>query len=191
MTSSGRKLSLLSLCFCCFFFAVEILAEEDMDIKVGTVNLEMVIRNSLSYKAADLEWSRILSQKQVEIENKKQEIDSLKADLNNLEPGNNSERNKIELNLEQMKVDLKYLVKSHKKDLSLKERKFFEQISSELEIIISDYGKKQGYDFIINESSIFVIHINVALDITGEILTEYNNYWESKQNQSKQKTEKK
>ena len=136
--------------------------------------------NSLAYKAADLEWSRDLAKKQEEIEQKKKELDLLYNKLDSIEIENFKDRKKIESNIERIKVDLKYLKKSHKKELSEKERDFYEEISKDIEDVIGEYGKENGFDYIVNESSPLVVYTDIGLDITGEMLIKYNKYWESK-----------
>ena len=87
---------------------------EEKVIKIGTVNIEMLLKNSLAYKSADLEWSREFAKKQEEMEQKKKELDLLQKQMMTVESGNTRERKKIEVGIEQLKVDLTYLIKSNK-----------------------------------------------------------------------------
>jgi outer membrane protein len=152
------------------------------NLKVATVNVEMLVKNSLAYKAADLEWSRELAKKQEGIEQKSKELETLQKKLDSLEGEGLKDSNKIEADIEQLKLDIKYLIDENKKDLSTKEKWFFDEISKDIIKVVEEYGKTNNFDYIVNESSVLVLFTDVNLDITAEMLIRYNNYWESKKN---------
>jgi Skp family chaperone for outer membrane proteins len=183
-----KKFSLnifLIILICCF---AHLSYCQEKTLKVGSVNIEMLLKNSLAYKAADLEWSRELSKKQDELEQKKQELDSLQKQINSLDSENTKDRKKLEVNVEQLKVDLKYLVDTNKKDLSEKEKGFFEELTRDIVKVVEDYGKENKFDYIVNESSPMVVYTNISFDITAEMLVKYNSYWESKKGKPKPTT---
>jgi len=163
---------------------------EEKILKIGTVNIEMLMKNSLAYKAADLEWSREFAKKQDEIEQKKKEYDSLQNKLKSLEVNDTRGRRKLEVELEQLKIDLKYLVNVNKKDLSKKEKKFFEELTRDIVKVINQYGSENNFDYIVNQSSPIVFYSNITLDVTAEMLLKYNNFWESKRSASDSKSAK-
>jgi len=160
---------------------------EENSLKVGTVNIEMLLKNSLAYKAADLALSRDLAKKQEEIEQKRKELNLLQKKYDGLDGGNIKELKKIQSDIERLKVDLKYLIKSNKKDLNEKKKDAIKEMSKDIIEVIEDYGKKNGFDYIVNESSILVIYSDVNLDITAEMLIKYNNFWESENSTQRSK----
>ncbi|MBU1626593.1 OmpH family outer membrane protein [bacterium] len=157
---------------------------EEKNLKIGTVNIEILLKNSLAYKAADLEWSRELAKKQDEIDQKRKELEALMKQLDTIQGDALKNHKQIESNIEQLKIDLKYLVNDNKKKLNKKEKEFYDVISKDIIHVIEEYGKTNGYDYIVNESSILVLFSDIDLDITAEMLSKYNNYWESKKNQA-------
>jgi Skp family chaperone for outer membrane proteins len=158
--------------------------EGEGSLKVATVNIEMLVKNSLAYKAADLEWSRELAKKQEGIEQKSKELETLQKKLDSLDGEGLKDRNKIESDIEQLKLDIKYLINDNKKELSTKEKGFFDEISKDIIKVVEEYGKANNFDYIVNESSVLVLFTDTNLDITAEMLIRYNNYWESKKNTS-------
>jgi outer membrane protein len=176
------KLTIISLLI---IFCFGIAYCEDKPIKVGTVNVETLVKNSLAFKAADLEWSRELAKKQDEMEKKKKDLDSLDQKLTTLTEADSKEKNKTQSEIDQMKVDLKFLLNNYKVELKDKEKSVFDEITKDIVKVVEDYGKANGFTYIVNESSPLVVYADINIDITAEMLTKYNQYWESKKPASK------
>jgi outer membrane protein len=152
------------------------------NLKVATINIEMLVKNSLAYKAADLEWTREHTKKQEGIDQKRKELETLQKQLDSLDAEGQKDRSKLESNIEQLKVDIKYLFENNKKEMSTKEKELFDEFSKDIIKVVEEYGKTNKFDYIVNNSSILVLFTDKNLDITPEILTKYNTYWESKKN---------
>ena len=88
------------------------------------------------------------------------------------------EKGKAEADIEQMRTDLLAFDQAKRTDLTKQRDEKIREILLEIEKIVSDYAKKEGYDFILNDR--VLIYGNETLDISDQILKLINESYNKK-----------
>ncbi|MCR4337829.1 MAG: OmpH family outer membrane protein [Candidatus Omnitrophica bacterium] len=137
--------------------------------KIGFVDLSKIFDGYQKTK----EYDEVLGKKQAEYEKSRNaKIEKLKEAQGKLALLKESEKEKAGKEMEQMKSDLLTYDQAERTELTKDRDEKIREILLEIEKQVSEFAKKEGYDFIINDR--VLIYSNDALDITEPILKQLN-----------------
>lgn len=141
--------------------------------KIGVINMQRVLETSSAGKAAIAEIKNQKEEMEAELQRKKEEIEELRKQLErdamvlSREKREEKEREvRIKLN------DFKTLQKKYVAELKQQEQKHLKSIQNDVSQLIERIGKREGYLLIVN--SVGVLYSPVSIDITDQLIKEYN-----------------
>jgi outer membrane protein len=142
--------------------------------KIGVVDIQKVLLTSSAGKMAKAQINKKAREMEANLTVKKEEIETLKENLErealvmNKETRDERERDiRIKIN------DIKSLKNTYENDLKKIEGKVVKRIQKDVDVIIEEMGKKEGYLLII--SNPVVLYAPTSIDITDQLIQAYNN----------------
>lgn len=142
--------------------------------KIGVVDIQKVLLTSSAGKIAKAQINKKAREMENDLTVKKEEIDKLKETLErealvmNKETRDEREREiRIKIN------DIKSLKNKYENDLKKIESKVVKRIQQDVDVIVQEMGKKEGYLLII--SNPVVLYSPSSIDITDQLIQAYNN----------------
>ena len=160
-----------------FFLAVLWLAAPCLgaDVaKIGVVDIQKVLLTSSAGKLAKAQINKKAREMEGNLTAKKEEIEKLKGDLErealvmSKEARDEREREiRIKIN------DIKSLKNKYESDLKKIEGQVVKRIQEDMDLIVREVGKKEGYLLII--SNPVVLYSPSSIDITDQLIQAYNN----------------
>lgn len=143
--------------------------------KVGYLDLSKVFD---SYEKTR-EYDKALEGKNKPYENEyNARIEKLKQATDKLALMKEDEKQKAMKELEQMRADLLSFNQSARADMAKQRDEMIREILLEIEKVVSDFAKKEGYDFILNDR--VLIYGNDALNVSDQILKILNDAYNKK-----------
>ena len=107
-----------------------------------------------------------------------EKLDKLKEEEGKLAALTEAERGKMEQQIEGMKSELLAFDQAKRTDLTKKRDEKIREILLEIEKIVSDYAKREKYDFILNDR--VLIYGNETMDVTEQIIKAMNESYNKK-----------
>jgi len=142
--------------------------------KIGVVDIQKVLLTSSAGKMAKAQINKKAREMESSLTVKKEEIEKLKENLErealvmNKETRDEHERDiRIKIN------DIKSLKNKYENDLKKIESKVVKRIQKDMDVIVQEVGKKEGYLLII--SNPVVLYSPSSIDITDQLIQAYNN----------------
>jgi len=142
--------------------------------KIGVVDIQKVLLTSSAGKMAKAQINKKAREMESRLTAKKEEIEKLKENLErealvmNKETRDERERDiRIKIN------DIKSLKNKYENDLKKIEGKVVKRIQKDMDVIVQEVGKKEGYLLII--SNPVVLYSPSSIDITDQLIQAYNN----------------
>ena len=153
---------------------VPLTASHSADIaKIGVIDMQRVLETSSAGKAAISEIKKQKQEMESELQKKKGEIEELRKQLErdamvlSREKREEKEREgRIKLN------DFKTMQKRYVTELKQQEKIHLQRIQKDVLDLIQGIGKKEGYLLIVNKIS--VLYSPMSIDITDQLIKEYN-----------------
>ena len=146
---------LMSFSFACF-------AEE---MKVGFVDVFEVFNEYEKTKDHDAKLEKRKEEAEKQLDKKKEEIEKLQGKLSLLKE---KEKAKEEEKISKMIEEYRELERKSFTDIKKERDESMQVIVEDIDKVVADYAKKNGYDLILNEN--VILYGNKAMDITSEIL---------------------
>lgn len=141
--------------------------------KIGVVDIQKVLLTSSAGKMAKAQINKKAREMESSLTVKKEEIEKLKENLEreamvmNKETRDERERDiRIKIN------DIKSLKNKYENDLKKIEGKVVKRIQQDVDVIVQELGKKEGYLLII--SNPVVLYSPSSIDITDQLIQAYN-----------------
>jgi outer membrane protein len=148
------------------------LAEEP---KIGYVDLQRALNESDAGKKAKEEFKVEVDKLQARLKKQKDEIDNLKEQLEKKSlVVKESERGNLEDEYRKKLRDFERNYKDSQSDLQKKDNELTGYILKDLQEVIREYGERQGYTVILENSSSAVLYGAKNADLTDEIIQQYN-----------------
>jgi outer membrane protein len=148
------------------------LAEEP---KIGSVDLQRALNESDAGKKAKEEFKVEVDKLQARLKKQKDEIDNLKEQLEKKSlVVKESERGNLEDEYRKKLRDFERNYKDSQSDLQKKDNELTGYILKDLQEVIREYGERQGYTVILENSSSAVLYGAKNADLTDEIIQQYN-----------------
>lgn len=141
--------------------------------KIGTLNFQRIFENSEAGKAAKNKMTAEFQRMESDLKQKGEEIKALEETLKrNVGVMSKEAQEEKRWEMERKISDVKALKKKYDRKLQELEVQVVKKIRQDLIQLIQEYGKKEGYLLILENSS--VVYAPKTLDITDHILQQYN-----------------
>ncbi|MCH9647862.1 MAG: OmpH family outer membrane protein [Deltaproteobacteria bacterium] len=145
------------------------------ETKIGVVNVEEVVAQSESGKAARAEMERLQESKRGELEAKRQEILDLQK---RIEDGRLSLAQdlltELQESYESKVLDMRRLEDDANRELQKRSEKLLKGIEQQVLPIIDQVGKSQGFSVIFNKYQSGLVYASEAVDITSAVVAALN-----------------
>ncbi|MFN8642162.1 MAG: OmpH family outer membrane protein [Candidatus Binatia bacterium] len=145
------------------------------EIKLGYVDLQRALNESDAGKAAKERFKVQVDKLQVDLKKKKDALDSMKEQLEKkasvMKP---EEARNLEGDYQKKLRDFERAYKDSQGELQQKDNELTVELLKELQVVIEEFGKEQGYSMILEQSSSSVLYGSADLDLTEQIIGRYN-----------------
>jgi len=169
-----KILKMVCLSFLCAFIFVS-LAQAAGETKIGVLDLSKTFDGYEKTK----EYDAVLEQKTKEYEKERNaKIDKLKEVEGKLALLQGEEKEKTQKEFDQLRQELLQYDQAQRTDLGKQRDERIREILLEIEKVVSDFAKKQGYDIILNDR--VLIYGSDALDVTDQVLKNLNDSYNKK-----------
>ncbi len=145
------------------------------DMKLGYVDLQRALNESDAGKSAKERFKVQVDRLQVDLKKKKDALDSMKEQLEKkasvMKP---EEARNLESDYQKKLRDFERAYKDSQGELQQKDNELTVELLKELQVVIEEFGKEQGYSIILEQSSSSVLYGSPDLDLTEQIIARYN-----------------
>lgn len=163
---------LLLAFFCLTLIAPAVHAQEQ---KIGYVNLQRALGESNKGKKARDEFKAQVDKLQASLKKRKDELEQMKEQLEKKATVmKEDERMELEDDYRKKLRDFERSYKDSQADLQKKDNDLTGAILGELQEIIANYGKSNGFSLILEASASSVLYGDEKLDLTDDIIKLYN-----------------
>ncbi len=154
--------------------------------KIGYVDLQRALNESEAGKRAKEEFKVQVDKLQASLKKQKDEIDSLKDQLEKKSlVMKEDERGNLEEDYRKKLRDFERNYKDSQTDLQKKDNELTGAIIKDLQEIIRNYGEREGYTLILENTSSAVLYGSKSADLTDAIMQEYNSEHPAKKKKEK------
>ncbi|MEW6443374.1 MAG: OmpH family outer membrane protein [bacterium] len=145
------------------------------EFKVGVVDLQKAMEISTEGKKAKGVFQKKVEKIQGDLKSKQDELNTLKEEFER-QSGVLSEvaRQDKEKSYQYKLRDYQRMVKDSQEELQREDRELSEKILKDLQSIIENYGKKEGFDLILEKTQSAVLYGSNKIDITDPIIKLYD-----------------
>ena len=145
------------------------------EMKIGYVDLQRALNESEAGKAAKERFKVQVDKLQVDLKKKKDQLDGMKEQLEKkasvMKP---DEARNLESDYQKKLRDFERAYKDSQGELQQKDNELTVELLKELQVVIEEFGKEQGYSIILEQSSSSVLYGAADLDLTEQIIARYN-----------------
>lgn len=151
-------------------------------LKLGYVDLRVVLNESAAGKKAKVELETLIKTKQSAIDEKGKAIDKMKAELEKQSSVLSAGAKKTkEDEIERAMRDYQRLVQDSQSEVKKRESEATGSILKEIRDIVSKIGREEGYSIILENVEGIILYSKKDLDISDRVIKAYNE-WKSKHN---------
>ena len=145
------------------------------DVKIGYVDMQRALNSSEAGKEAKEQLAARLKKYQDEINGKQDELKKLKDELEKQgmllsESARAGKEKDYQLKLK----EFQRFTKDAQDELQGKDEEFTRKILEEMEKVIKEYGRTNGYAFIFAKNDSLMVYVNEKADVTEEVLKIFN-----------------
>ena len=143
--------------------------------KIGTVDLQRVFETSNAGKSVQAELKKEKDKMEVELKRKGKEIEEIGKRLERESMVMSKEMRDEKEREHRIKInDFKSLQKKFRGQLQQSERRLMNQLKKDIDVVIKQIGKSEGYLLIIN--SLGVMYSPSSIDVTDKLIQKLNAY---------------
>ncbi len=169
----GRQTVLLIVL--CLLAALMASSGAAAELKVGVVDLQKAMELSEEGQKAKAAFQKKVEQVQKDLKAKQDELALMKEEIDrqNLllsDSARMEKQSSYQLGLK----DFKRQYEDAQEELRLEDAKLSEKIIKDLQAVIEDFGKKEGYDLILEKTQSAVMYRDSKFDITSRIILLYD-----------------
>jgi outer membrane protein len=190
--AKGVKMRAIKILFgvCILVMTFFMMATYAADVaKIGVVNMQRLLETSSAGKAVKAELTKIHEKMKTELQQKEQEYEML---IKQVEAGSlvlsREKREEREREARIKKNDLLLMKKRFNADLKRIQDDLMTKLLKDVFRIGNEIGKKEGYLLIVRKSSVF--YAPTSIDITDQLIKEYNIKFARSPGQGKKKGKK-
>lgn len=145
------------------------------ELKIGYVDLQRALNESAAGKSAKERFKVQVDRLQVDLKKKKDALDGMKEQLEKKSAvmRENEARN-LQKDYEKKLREFERAYKDSQGELQQKDNELTVELIKELQVVIGDFGRENGYSIILEQSSSSVLYGASQLDLTEQIITRYN-----------------
>lgn len=170
-----KKISLLTIALGVMFLMTSSIARAE-DKKIGTLNIRVVFDNY--QKTSD--YDKTLEEQYNKYEKERQEkVEKIQEEQGKLSLLKDEERTKAEEALQNKINTLQEYDREQQTDLTKKRDERIREIMLEIEQLVGEYSKKEGFDFILN-SNVLIWQGDSVIDISEQIVEMMNKKYKAK-----------
>jgi outer membrane protein len=153
-------------------FASSAVAQE---IKLGYVDLQRALNDSESGKRAKDRFKKEVDRLQGDLQKQKSQLEGLKEQLDKKSlVMKDEERRNLEKDYQKRLRDFERSYKDSQGELQQQDNELTASLLRDLQKVIEDYGKARSYTMILERSSSSVLYGADNVDLTDDIIAEYN-----------------
>lgn len=142
-------------------------------LKVGVIDIQEVLRTSISGKAALQRLQDAADRKKEFLQQKEKELEDLQKQYNTA-PISGAKRDELETKIQNLIKDVNRFREDARIELQKAEEKELAKLEEEVLPLIDQYGQEHGYSMVFGKFQSGLIYLDEPLDITGEIITKYD-----------------
>lgn len=143
--------------------------------KIGYVDLQRALNESDAGKAAKERFKVQVDRLQVDLKKKKDALDSMKEQLEKkASVMKDEEARNLEKDYQKKLRDFERAYKDSQGELQQKDSELTVELLKELQVVIEEFGKEQGFSMILEQSSSSVLYGAPDLDLTEQVIARYN-----------------
>lgn len=151
------------------------------EVKIATCKLQDVITKSEPGSQALKEIETKTTGLKNQLEKMKKDIEQLQDELQkqNVVLSQSAKADK-ELEFKRKARDYQDTVQAYQRQVKAEEARVREPVIDVLQQVVTDFGKKNGYDMIIDVVSPGMLYTSDKLDVTNQLIVELNKAWREK-----------
>jgi len=146
------------------------------DLRIATVDLQRALNECDSGKNAKENFKSQVDKLQADLNKQKSEIEKIKDEVE--KKGmvlKDEERKNIERDYQKRLRDFQRTYKDSQAELQQRDNELTSEILRDLQEVIAEYGAKQNYTLVLEASNTgAVLYNSRAIDITDQVIQEYN-----------------
>lgn len=143
------------------------------EVKIGIINPQVVLQNSVKGKAVIEKLRSLNMSKQKKYEAMQKEIDTVEKEA--LSPALNQDaRDKKTMDLQNKRTEIKRFAEDAQKESMAQQQKEFESLQRDLMPIIEKIAKGDGFSLVLDLNTAGVTYFEPAIDITDRVIKAYN-----------------
>lgn len=143
------------------------------EVKIGIINPQEVLQNSLKGKEAIERLKSMQLSKQKRYEAMQKAIDALEKET--MSPALNQDaRDKKTLDLQNKRIEIKRFTEDAQKESMAAQQKEFESIQRDLMPLIEKIAKADGFSLILDLNTAGVTYFEPTIDITDKVVKAYD-----------------
>jgi outer membrane protein len=144
-------------------------------LKIGYVDLQRALNESEAGRAAKEKFKAQVDRLQVDLKKKKDQLDALKEQLEKKASViKDEEARNLEKDYQKRLRDFERSYKDSQAELQQKDNELTVDLLKQLQVVIEDFGKENGYSMILEQSSSSVLYGSPEFDLTEQIIARYN-----------------
>jgi outer membrane protein len=144
-------------------------------LKIGYVDLQRALNESEAGRAAKEKFKAQVDRLQVDLKKKKDQLDALKEQLEKKASViKDEEARNLEKDYQKRLRDFERSYKDSQGELQQKDNELTVELLKQLQVVIEDFGKENGYSMILEQSSSSVLYGSPEFDLTEQIIARYN-----------------
>lgn len=166
-----RSTLVLALSLCCALLAGTARA----DLKIGYVDLQRALNESEAGRQAKEKFKVQVDRLQGDLKKKKDSLDAMKEQLEKkASVMKDEEARNLEKDYQRKLRDFERAYKDSQGELQQKDNELTVELLKQLQGVIEQFGKENGYSIILEQSSSSVLYGAPELDLTEQIIARYN-----------------
>ncbi|MGB9715488.1 MAG: OmpH family outer membrane protein [Thermodesulfovibrionales bacterium] len=164
---------IILILFITFNFSLSTISFAAETTKIGYIDLQRIVYESDAGKKAKSELDALIKSKQAIVDEKRQNLEKLKSELEKQASVLSPEARKAKQDeIEKMEREYLRLAQDSETELRKKDAELKEAIVKEIFELMDKIGKEEGYTLILDRS--MVIYGNKEIDITNMVIKRYN-----------------
>lgn len=143
--------------------------------KAGYIDIKVVIRDSKAGKEANSSFQKEVEAKRAVIEQKRKALEDMRQDfVKNRSVMSESKIKTMAESIERKQKDLERTTEDIRMELQRKDLELTQTVLKDIEAIVNEIGKKEGFDLIMERSEAGILYGSDASDITQKVVTAYD-----------------
>lgn len=144
-------------------------------VKVGVVDLQKFQKNSKAFQRASLSVKKKFDDMQQKLNDERNAVSKLEEELKkqsmmlSLDAQEDKKRE-----LEKKQRQFKFMYDEYSQEMKETEMEAIKKVMKELEKVVEDMGKKEGYTIILERRTLGLLYFNNTIDLTDRVTEAYD-----------------